>query len=64
MSFFHPKKNVILEKAIKAEKEKLEENKALFEQKKQEFHQIKPMAAGHILGSYVDIILKQRGKLL
>lgn len=63
MKFFKSKEPDILEKAIEAEKEKLEVKKAIFEQKREEFHQVKPMA-GDILGGYVEVILKSRGKLL
>jgi len=63
MSLFNRHKNVILEEAIKVEKQKLAENKILAIEKGIEFHKkIKPMA-GDVLGGYVDIILKQRAKL-
>ena len=63
MKFFKRIKSDILEEAIKAEKEKLEHKKAIFEQKRDEFHRVKPIA-GDILGGYVEGILRQRGKFL
>lgn len=63
MSFFKRNDNDILEEAIKAEKVKLAENKIMFEEKKNEFHKVKPLA-GDILGGYVEVILRQRGKKL